>query len=83
MLPVHSRGEVPGMAGIEPVTDDDLPGSVGSPLLKMVSVGDPIVIMAAPARPFRAIRNSILKGEVFPIVSFERDLLMVLSLGKD
>jgi len=71
------------MGRIEPVTDDDLPGSVGSPLLEMVSICDSIVIMASPAGPFRTIRDSILRGEVFSVESFERDLLMGWSLGKD
>ena len=50
-------------------------------LLKVISAGDSTIIMARPAGLLRAVRAFALLRDVAPIESFERDLLMLESLG--
>ncbi len=49
ILAEHPGREVPGMFGIKVIGDDDLSGPIGPPLLKVVAVGDPVIVMAGAA----------------------------------
>lgn len=54
---------MPGKFLVEGITDDQFPGSIGSALLKMVTIGDSVIIMAGAAGPLRAVRNFADDGE--------------------
>lgn len=64
------------MLGIERIADDDLPGSISSALLKMVSVGNPLVIMADAACLLRAVGQGTLNRKRVPVESPQNDLFV-------
>jgi hypothetical protein len=76
MLPIHSGREIPWEFGIKGITDDNLPGPVGSALLEMVGIGDPAIIVAGAAGSLWAVRNFAIEGkripiETLPLASFD------------
>jgi hypothetical protein len=76
MLPIHSRGELPRIFLIEGIANDDLPGSIRSALLEVVTIGYSIIIMAATTGSFGTVRNFTLDGEVTPIESLQGNLFV-------
>lgn len=81
MFSVHSGGEIPWEFGIEGVADDDLPCSIGSALLEMITIGDPIIIVAGAAGLLRTVRHFTIDREGGAIESLEKNLFM-RGLGK-
>ena len=64
------------MLWVESVADDDLSCSVCSALLKMVCVGNLLVIMAGPTRFLRAVGHLAFKSKRIAVESFEDDLFV-------
>jgi len=82
MLSVHSGREIPRKFGIEGITDDNLPGSISSALLEVVTTCYPLVVMADTAGPLRAIRNFAIDSGGIPIESLQNNFLVRGSLRK-
>jgi hypothetical protein len=62
--------------GIERVTDDNFAGSISPTLLKMISIGNLIIIVALPTGAFGAIRKLTIKREWIPIETLKDNLFM-------
>ena len=71
------------MLRIEGITDDDFTRSISPALLKMVTIGNLIILVTSPTGFFRAVRQFTLKGERTSIESFKDNLIMVSILGGD
>jgi hypothetical protein len=71
------------MLRIECITDDDFTGSIRSALLKMVSVGDLVVIMTARAGFSGTVRRFTFEGKRVSVTSLKNDLLVKGILGYD
>jgi len=56
VLPEHPGREVPGKLGVRGMTDDDPTRTVGAPLLKVVGIGDAIVVVTGATRSPGAVR---------------------------
>jgi hypothetical protein len=52
--------------------------SVGATLLKMIRIGDGIIIMALPAGVFGAVRNVTVQGYFIPVIIDQGDCRMRL-----
>jgi len=76
MLSIHPRGKVPGVFWIEGITDDNFSRSIGSALLKVITIGYLIIIMAGTAGSFWTIRNFALSGEWVSIESPQDNFFM-------
>ncbi|MEW6374164.1 MAG: hypothetical protein AB1502_00025 [Thermodesulfobacteriota bacterium] len=76
MLSKHSGREFPGIFLIEGITGDDFFSSIGSALLEMVTIGDPIIIVTSTARLLGAVRNFAIDSDLTSIESFEDNLFM-------
>ncbi len=83
MLSIHSGGEIPWEFGIEGITDDNLPVSIRSALLEVVTIGYSIIIVAGAAGPLRTVRNFTIDREGNPIESLQNNLFMGRDLGGD
>jgi hypothetical protein len=83
MLSVHSRREIPRQFGIEGITDDNLSGSVSSALLEMVTIGDPVIIVASTTSSLWAIRNFAVDGQRTSIESLQNNLFVAKDLGRN
>lgn len=81
VLPVHSGGETPGAFWIEGITDNNLPGSIGSALLEVIAPCDPVIIVTRAAGPLGTVGCFALEGKRSAIESFQNDLLVRSSLG--
>ena len=80
MLSEHPGGEVPGILRIVGVTDDHLSCSVGSALLKVISIRDLVIGMTRAARLLGTVRNFAIDREQVPIEASHRDLFMLGDL---
>lgn len=69
MFSVHSGGEVPWKFGIEGIAHNNLPASIRSALLEMVTIGDSIIIVAGPTGLLRTVRHFTIDRERGPIKS--------------
>jgi len=83
MLSVHSGREIPRKFGIEGITDDNLPSSIGSTLLEVVTIRDSIIIVTGTAGPIRTVRNFTIDREGNPIDSLQNNLFMDSDLRGD
>ncbi len=81
MLSIHSRREVPWVFGIEGITDNNFSGSVGSALLKMVTIRYSIVVMTGAAGLLRTVRHFALYGQRVSIESLQDNLFVQRDLG--
>jgi hypothetical protein len=82
MLSVHSRREIPREFGIEGITDDNLPGSIRSALLEMVTIGNSVIIVASATGSLWAIRNFAVDGQRTSIESLQNNFLVRGSLRR-
>jgi len=82
MFSIHSRREIPRKFGIEGITDDNLPGSISSALLEVVTIGDSIIIVASTARSPRAVRNFVIDGQGTSIESLQNNLFVAKDSGR-
>jgi hypothetical protein len=83
VLPVHSRGEIPGISSVVCIADGHFPGSIGSALLEVITIGDPVIIMAGATGFFRTERNFTIDREGTPIEPLRDDLFMRRTLGRN
>jgi hypothetical protein len=83
MFPIHSRREIPRKSGIEGITDDNLPGSISSALLEMVTIGDLGIIVARATSSLRAVRNFAVDGQGTSVESLQNNLFVAKDLGRN
>jgi hypothetical protein len=83
MFSVHPRGKIPGVFGVEGVTDDDFPSSIRTTLLEVIPVCDLVIVMAGPAGLPGTVRYFAIGGERTSIESFQNDLFMQRDLGRN
>ena len=76
MLSIHSRREIPGVFGIKCIADDDLPGSIGSALLEVVTIGNAVIIVARTARPLGTVWRFTIDSNWIPVESLHDDLFV-------
>jgi hypothetical protein len=69
VLPIHSRGKVPGVFLIKRIGHHNFPGPIGSAKLEVVAHGDSVVIMAAAAGFPWTVRHPALQGKRISIES--------------
>ena len=80
MFSKHTGGKIPWIFWIERVTNDDLPGSIGPPLLEMVTLCDLFAVVTGSAGLFGAVRIFAIDGERAAIESPNRYLLVLKAL---
>ena len=83
MFSVLPRGKIPGVFGVEGVTDDDFPSSIRTTLLEVITPCDLVILMAGPAGLLGTVRHFAIGGERASIESFQNDLLMQRHLGQN
>jgi len=83
MLSIHSGGEIPGVFRVEGVADDDFPGSIRATLLEVVTLCDPVIVMAGPAGLPGTVRYFAIAGERTPVEPFQNNLFMQRHLGRN
>jgi hypothetical protein len=83
VFPIESGGEVPGVFLVEGIADDNLPRSIGSTLLEVVTIRDSIVIVADTTGLLRAVRDFAMDGEGASVESFYDHLFVLRSLRED
>jgi hypothetical protein len=64
------------MLGVEGIPDDYFTGSIRSALLEMVSVGDSLIIMAAPTGFSGAVGGLTFGGKRVSVASLKKDPLV-------
>ena len=83
MFPVEPGGEVPGIFLVEGIADHSFPRSIGSALLEVVTVGDPIVIVAGTTGLLRAVGRFAVHTERTSVEPLQDDLFVRRRLRED
>jgi hypothetical protein len=83
MFSVHPGGKIPGVFGVEGVADDDFPGCIRAALLEVVTIRDPVIVMAGTAGLLGTVRRFTLHGKRLPVEPPEDNLLMQRHLGRN
>jgi len=81
MFPIHSRGELPGVFLIEGIADHNFSSSIGSTLLKVVTIGDSIVIVTGPTSLLGTVRCFAIDSKGISIKSLQDNLFVQRNLG--
>jgi len=76
VLSIHARGKVPRTFGIEGIAHDYFPSPIGSALLKMVTIGNEVIIVAGPTSSFWTIWIFATYGEGSSIESPDDNFFM-------
>jgi len=81
MFSIHSGREVPWIFGIRGFPDNNLPASIGSALLEVVTIRYSIILMAGPTGLLRTVGHLAFYCQRIPIDSLQSNLFMQRDLG--